>query len=76
MSLDLAVLLAEARRFEELKELSRELRTLFEAFAVSREALATLLLFEHACREERATAELARQVISMLECGGRPASWS
>jgi tetratricopeptide (TPR) repeat protein len=71
VALDLAILFAEARRFEELKQLSGELRSLFEAFAVSREAFGALLLFELACREERATANLARQVILLLERGGR-----
>lgn len=67
VSLDLAILLAEAGRSEELKELAADLRAAFEALAVPRETLAAFLLFEHACREERVTAQLARQLGGLLE---------
>lgn len=69
--LDLAVLLADEGRFQELKILSNELRTTFKTLSIPREALAAFLLFEQACREERATAQLARQLVALFGKGPR-----
>lgn len=69
--LDHAVLLAESGRLEELKTTASELRSTFETLSISREALAAVLLFEQACREERVTAQLTRQLIDLFGKGRR-----
>lgn len=58
---------SEQGRTRELKELSVELLSVFEARAIHRESLAVLLLFQRSCEEERLTAELARQFASLLK---------
>ncbi|HYU34948.1 MAG TPA: tetratricopeptide repeat protein [Thermoanaerobaculia bacterium] len=60
VSLDLAALLAEQGRFAELKPLAAEIVAAFGARGVDREALASLLLFQQACTEERVTLEMIR----------------
>ena len=67
VALDLAVLLSEQGRTRELKDLSVELLSVFEAREIHRESLAVLLLFQRACEEERLTADLARQFASLLK---------
>lgn len=69
VALDLAVLLSEQGRTRELKALAVELLAAFEAREIHRESLAVLLLFQRACEEERLTAELARQLGSLLKRG-------
>ena len=69
VALDLAVLLSEQGRTQELKTLAIELLAAFEAREIHRESLAVLLLFQRACEEERLTAELARQFGSLLRRG-------
>jgi tetratricopeptide (TPR) repeat protein len=69
VALDLAVLLSEQGRTRELKVLAVELLSAFEAREIHRESLAVLLLFQRACEEERLTAELARQLASLLRRG-------
>lgn len=69
--LDLAVVLADSGRFQELKASASELRSTFETLSISREALAAFLLFEQACREERATAQLVRQLMALFGKGRR-----
>lgn len=69
VALDLSVLLSEEGRTRELKDLSVELLSVFEAREIHRESLAVLLLFQRACEEERLTAELARQLGSLLKRG-------
>jgi tetratricopeptide (TPR) repeat protein len=72
VALDLAVLLSEQGRTRELKSLAVELLSVFEAREIHRESLAVLLLFQRACEEERLTAELARQLASLLrKCRSR-----
>ena len=66
VSLDLAVLLWEQGRTDELKELAAEMMMAFESREVHREALAALVLFQQACAEERTTGELIRQVAARL----------
>jgi tetratricopeptide (TPR) repeat protein len=67
VSLDLAALLAEQERTEELKHLAMELMAVFESREVHREAMAALLLFQQACAEERLTVELVRQIAAQLQ---------
>lgn len=62
VSLDLGVLYAQQGRGEDLKRLATELLPVFESRDVHREALVVLLMFQHACEEERLTVELARQL--------------
>ncbi|MEA2599700.1 MAG: MalT-like region [Acidobacteriota bacterium] len=66
VSLDLAALLAGQGRTEELKTLAAEILPVFESREVHREAMASLLLFQQACAEERATLELIQQIASAL----------
>ncbi|HYX24555.1 MAG TPA: hypothetical protein VFC23_10425, partial [Thermoanaerobaculia bacterium] len=66
VSLELAALDLEDGRTAEVKELAREMVTVFRAQEVQREALAALLLFRRAALKERATAELARDVAEFL----------
>jgi len=69
VSLDLATLLAGEGRTEELKGIAGEILPVFESREVPQEALAALLLFQRACAEERATAELVRQIAATLRRG-------
>lgn len=55
-SLDLAIVYLHQKRSAELRELADDLVALFEANAVHREALAALLLFQEAVRQEQVTA--------------------
>jgi tetratricopeptide (TPR) repeat protein len=66
VSLDLAVLYANAGRTQELKQLAAELMPVFESRDVHREAIAALLMFQHAAEEERLTAQLAAQLAASL----------
>lgn len=70
VSLDLATLLWEQGRTDELKGLAAETMAVFESREVHREALAALALFQRACAEERVTDELIRQVASGLRRRG------
>lgn len=55
VSLDLALLYAREGRTEELKRLAEEIAPVFSAHDVHREALAALLLFQEAARQETLT---------------------
>ena len=66
VSLDLAVLYANEGRTQELKQLAAELMPVFESRDVHREAIAALLMFQHAAEEERLTAQLAQQLAASL----------
>jgi tetratricopeptide (TPR) repeat protein len=66
VSLDLAALLAGQGRTEELKTLAAEILPVFESREIHREAMASLLLFQQACAEERATFELIQQIAAVL----------
>lgn len=65
----LALLLARQGRTEELKRLSAELVTAFESRAIHREATAAFLLFQRACDEERATAEMISRLAALRRRG-------
>ena len=69
VALDLAVLLSEQGRTHELKALALDLLAAFEAREIHRESTAVLILFHRACEEERLTADLARQLGSLLRKG-------
>lgn len=71
VTLDLAVLLSDQGRTNELKSLAVELLAAFESRQIHREAMAVLILFQRACEEERMTAELARQLAELLRRGRR-----
>jgi transcriptional regulator with XRE-family HTH domain len=71
--LDLAVLLLEAGRTMEVKELALAMGWIFKAQGIAREALAALRLFCDAAGQEAATVELARQVITEIEQARRSA---
>jgi tetratricopeptide (TPR) repeat protein/DNA-binding XRE family transcriptional regulator len=62
VSLELAVLYEEQGRTAEVRQLTRELAPVFESQRISREALATLLLFREAVEQETLTLELARRL--------------
>jgi tetratricopeptide (TPR) repeat protein len=66
VSLDLATLLAEEGRTEELKGIAAEILPVFESREVQQEATAALLLFQRACAEEKATVELLRHISAIL----------
>jgi tetratricopeptide (TPR) repeat protein len=73
-SLDLAVLYAEEGRADELKRLAAEILPVFESREVHREAMAALLLFQHAAEEDRLTVELARHLGTFLARERRPSA--
>jgi|SRR6185295_17675798 len=66
-SLDLAVLWLRAGRTAEVRELAVEMEAVFQAKKIHREALAALLLFCEAARQETATVALARRAIADIE---------
>lgn len=66
VSLDLAILYAQEQRTGELKRLAVEIMPLFEARDVHREAMATLVIFQKACEQERLTVQLATQLAAAL----------
>jgi tetratricopeptide (TPR) repeat protein len=66
VSLDLGILYAHAGRTQELKQLAVELMPIFESRDVHREALATLVMFQHAAEEERLTVQLAENLAASL----------
>ena len=64
--LDLAVSYLQVGAAGEVRKLAEEMATVFREAEVPREALAALLLFQEAARQETATAALAREVASSL----------
>lgn len=64
--LEEAVLLLGQGRIAEVKALAQELAAVFDQQGVHREALAALRLFHEATQREKATAELARDVLRFL----------
>ena len=67
VSLDLAILYAQESCTQELKQLALDVLPAFSSREVHREAMAALILFQHACEEERLTVELARRLAALLE---------
>jgi transcriptional regulator with XRE-family HTH domain len=72
-SLDLAALWLKAGRTAEVKELAIEMEAIFQAKNIQREALAALILFWEAAKQEAATVELVWQVIAEIEKAKRSA---
>jgi hypothetical protein len=72
-SLDLAVLLLEAERPAEVRNLALAMKWIFQAKKIDREALAAFRLFCEAAAQETATIELARRVIAEVERARRSA---
>lgn len=66
VSLDLAVLYAQEGRTDDLKRLAEGLVAVFESRDVHREAIAALIMFQHACERERLTVQLARHLAGFL----------
>jgi tetratricopeptide (TPR) repeat protein len=66
VSLDLATLLWEQGRTAELKQLAEEVLLVFESREVHRQAVAALLLFQQACKEDRITSGMLRQIAAQL----------
>jgi tetratricopeptide (TPR) repeat protein len=66
VSLDLAILYIQEGRTAELKRLAVEILPIFEARDVHREAMATLVVFQRACEQERLTIQLATQLAAAL----------
>jgi tetratricopeptide (TPR) repeat protein/transcriptional regulator with XRE-family HTH domain len=62
-TLELAVLLAEEGRTEEVKALAEQTAPIFAAQGVERERLGALTLFQKAAEEQRLTAALAGQLL-------------
>jgi len=73
-SLDLADLGLRAGRTAEVRALAAEIKAVFQAKKIHREALAALLLFCEAAMQETATVELARRTIMDVENARRSAS--
>ncbi|HEX5760698.1 MAG TPA: hypothetical protein VF121_16035 [Thermoanaerobaculia bacterium] len=67
VSLDLAMLYAQEGCTAELKQLAAEILPVFESREVHREAMAALLMFQHAAEEETLTLELARHLADFLK---------
>jgi tetratricopeptide (TPR) repeat protein len=67
VSLDLALLYLRQGRTAELKEIAREIVTLFEAQGVKREALAGALLFRQGAETERLSAAVINRLSRYLE---------
>jgi tetratricopeptide (TPR) repeat protein len=72
-SLDLAVLLLEAGRTTEVRNLAFTLKRIFKAKKIDREALMALGLFCKAALRETATVELAKRAIAAVERARRSA---
>jgi tetratricopeptide (TPR) repeat protein len=66
VSLDLAILYANEGRTQELKRLAAEIMPIFESRDVHREAIAALVMFQHAAEEERLTVQLAENLAASL----------
>lgn len=66
VSLELAALLLQEGRTDEVRELAREMIPIFHAQDVHREALAALAIFQAAAAVDAATVELAREVAAFL----------
>jgi tetratricopeptide (TPR) repeat protein len=64
--LDLAELYLQQGRTAEVKRLAGQIVAVFKAQKVHREALASVILFQEAAEQERATAELARKLSDYL----------
>ncbi len=77
VSLDLALLYLRQNRTAAVRELAEEMREIFTAGDIHREATAALVLFQEAARRETLTAELIEDMAVYLKrARGNPESWS
>jgi len=67
VSMDLALLYLRQRRTAELKTLAKEMLPIFRSQEVHREALAALVLFQEAIREESITTAFVRELAAYLD---------
>lgn len=67
VSLDLALVYAKQGRMANLKHLAEEMHSIFESNEIHREALAALLLFQQAAREERLTTHRVETFIQYFK---------
>jgi tetratricopeptide (TPR) repeat protein len=67
VSLELATIYLKQGRNAEVRQLAEEMHPLFEAEGVHREAMAALLLFQNAAREDAATIELVKDLTDYLK---------
>jgi hypothetical protein len=67
VSLDLALLYLRQNRTAAVKDLAEEMREIFTAGDVHREATAALVLFQEAARRETLTAELIEEMAVCLK---------
>ncbi|MFL6198463.1 MAG: hypothetical protein ACJ76J_04775 [Thermoanaerobaculia bacterium] len=67
VSMDLALLYLRQGRTAELKTLAREMLPIFRSQDVHREAVAALVLFQEAVREEQITAGFVRELAAYLD---------
>jgi len=67
VSLDLALLYLRQNRTASVRELAEEMREIFAAGDVHREATAALVLFQEAARRETLTAELIEEMAAYLK---------
>jgi len=67
VTLELTALYTRKGSVDDVKRLSLEMASIFQAQDVPREALAALLFFQKAAERERATAKLARELGIFLE---------
>lgn len=67
VSLDLALVYARQGRAADLKRLAEEMHAVFESQEIHREALAALLLFQQAAREERLSVERVEAFIQYFK---------
>ncbi|HEY3566553.1 MAG TPA: helix-turn-helix transcriptional regulator [Thermoanaerobaculia bacterium] len=66
VSLELAAVYLEAGRLEEVKNLARQMASVFRLQGIHREALAALMIFRDAAERKTVTLELARRLIRYL----------
>ncbi len=67
VSLDLGILYSIEGRTQDLKRLASEMLPVFESRDVHREAIAALIMFQHAAEEERLTVELAKSLAASFQ---------
>lgn len=67
VSLDLALLYTKQGRVEELLSLSEEMHKIFAAKDIHREAVAALLIFEEAARNQEVTVDLVERLARYLK---------
>jgi hypothetical protein len=66
VTMEMAVFHLQAGRTGEVKRLAREMKPIFDAEGVHREALAALQLFREAAEREAATVAMTRRIVAYL----------